>query len=73
MYLPLRARLLGGERQGQGCRRGVAAVGRHRHAHHVASRASGVHKGGFTKGWFSYNNIIVRHKLLNPPLLNPPL
>ena len=33
----------------------------------VAERAlSGVHKGGFSKGGFSSNNVIITHKLLNP-------
>ena len=29
-------------------------------------RNSGVHKGGFSKGGFSNNDIIITHKLLNP-------
>ena len=38
-----------------------------------ARGASGVHKGGFSKGVFSNLCVIIMPLLLNTPLLNPPL
>ena len=33
---------------------------------------SGAHKGGFSKGRFGNNHILMTHKLLNLPLSKPP-
>ena len=57
---------------------GVAAAvddveGRARHDELVLRLASGVHRGGSSKGGFRNTSMIIRHRLLNPPLLHPPL